>query len=402
MMGTVVQPESLGSFGGASANRFESEATVVLTTLKSAVNSVLAPLAVRRPVELQRLLKIDGTLSWQILKVAGESSVLAAGSSVPSRVSIEKFSTAAAAAGVPEAKVDSLRAAYDAFEKLVEKHAGDRTSFNSLVTSASGMSDDWLAADLQHRRNAFRSLSHAMGAQAKTRFMCTVISEHEFFSVSGLLGLRMFRSHARLRVHGTRIEYGVDDNGVIPHEPLGLSDKCGGYLVEQFSSRPIPALETQRGEFPGGYWVETSLVKPEVGNTGVSDLLFGEIQRPTSVLSRLQLISVLPTELITMEVLVEPGLMQRAKPGAIPTGLVFLGDDQAIDRGSDLIPLEGNGVLERLGLGAAALAGPDVPSYPEIIEAAAKHVGRDISKYEVWRLRVEFPLYRSTLRLVWR
>ncbi len=45
-------------------------------------------------------------------------------------------------------------AACKQFENLIRTHAGDRTTCNSMVSAATGVDDEWLAADLQHRRSS--------------------------------------------------------------------------------------------------------------------------------------------------------------------------------------------------------------------------------------------------------
>ena len=118
---------------------FEQDATEVLTSLKGVLKTIIAALGVRRAVELQRALNLQHTLCWQIFKLINERSVLAAGASVPSRASITRFTTAAAKGGVPSEVIKQLSSAYDEFERLIERHAGDRTSFKSLVASAAGL-----------------------------------------------------------------------------------------------------------------------------------------------------------------------------------------------------------------------------------------------------------------------
>ncbi len=198
-------------------SEFERDATEVLTSFKVAVSSVLAAVGVRRPVELQQTLKLQSTLSWQLFKVAGERSVLSAGGSVPSRASVARFADAAAGVGVPAETVGSLMAAYGGFERLVERHAGDRTSFNSLVSAVTGREDDWLAADLQHRRNMYRGFSAVLGVQVQTKLNCSIVLGRpgtracDVAFLSGLVDLRMLRPRDAFRVFGFALRKLKDD-----------------------------------------------------------------------------------------------------------------------------------------------------------------------------------------------
>ncbi len=61
----------------------------------------------------------------------------------------------------------------------------------------------------------------------------------------------------------------------------------------------------------------------------------------------------------------------------------------------------GDHKVDFIGLGPDVLATPDVPQYPEMVRTAAAKLGWDISRYEVWRIRTEFPAYLSTVRMKW-
>ena len=105
-------------------------------------------------------------------------------------------------------RLQSVRTAYAAFEHLVRTHAGDRATFNSMVSAANGVDDGWHATDLQHRRNAFRAMSHAVGVQAKTRLMLMIVNEtkgratYDSAILGGFIGLRILRDLPTVRVMG--------------------------------------------------------------------------------------------------------------------------------------------------------------------------------------------------------
>ncbi len=375
---------------------FEREATEVLQGLKQSFAGVLASLGVRRPVELQRLFKLDAKLCWQIFKAAQERDVLAAGSVIPARVSIERFASAASS-HVGAEQISSLTSAYDRFESLVQKHAGDRTSFSSLITAAAGLNEEWLAADQQHRRNLFRGFSHVMGVHAQARlfsFMLTKDPEPGVYgsvAISGYVGLRVLRAMDAVRVHGMQQipEVPNNESNFLEHKPIGLRGE--NYLLEDFCTHPLPKLQLTTGQTGMENWVHTSLVRPEVGNVGLATVMFGEKWRLRQLPSQLRYLTSIPIEILIQDVLIQPGLMEGP-----PNLSVFLGNDNFPSRPPDHMPLMGDHKIEFLGKGADVLATPEMPRYPEMATAIAQKLGWNINTFEVWRVRLEYPVYQST------
>lgn len=384
---------------------FERDAVEALTALKLAFHQVLVTLDVRRPVQLQKLLELDSRLSWLIHKVATERDVMVAGPFVPSRISMEKFGAAAARVGVPKGQVEAVMGAYRRFEEMVELHAGERASFNALASAARGVSQEWQANDLQNRRTIFRCLSAVMGYQARTRLSSCVVSRtkegYEIVIVSAFVGLRMLRPRNRVRVQGSRILNSSGRERGASREPLGASEKIGGYLLEEFCSRPLPRMEMFTGEEVASgdgeryRGVETYLINPEIGNQGVVTVVFGEIYRTPKFPIKLSSTIGTPTEVLVNDVFLEPGLLGYGAP----SGSVFLGEDVPNDRARDVVALDGEFELEVLGKGPERAATSDVPRYPEMVRAVGARLGRDLGQYDLVRLRLEYPLYHSTAKL---
>ena len=388
---------------GRKKSIFENDALVVIGRIKQALTGLLATLGVRKPGELQKVLSLDATLSYQIFRVVGERSVLAAGSSVPSRISIERFVKSAAQHGATQAMLDAVTCAYDSFEQLVERHAGDRTSFNSLITGAAGLSDEWLTADLQHRRNVFRGMSHVMGVQAKSRIVSNFLmpadgDRFNFAYVAGYVGFRFLRDLDRVKVHGIHMQNKAGD-GPPPRKPLSLSSDASGYLLNDYSTSPAPRFAIERGEENEHSWTQTSLIEPEIGNIGVTNVFFGEKVRMEPAAAKehqfSQLVSV-PVEAVIQDVIVYPGTIEGT-----PKLRVFLGSDTTNHRAPDTQDVHGNHQIEFLGKGADVLAIPDLPNYPELARSIAAELGYDIGQFDVWRVRLEFPVYQSSSRISW-
>lgn len=408
-------PPTSSSPAARNPSRFEREAAAILSDLRQSIQQTLATLSARRPVDLQKSLKLDNRLSWQLFKVAGEKDALAAGSFVPARVSIEKFTAAAAKSGVTPSQIESVLSTFSRFEDLVERHTGDRNSFNSLISSARGVTEEWLAADLQHRRNMFRGMSHSMGYQARTRLLSLIITSTgretppcEFAIVSGYAGLRILRPRDRIRVHGSRLNHVDPNTAEMPttRRPICLSDKLNGYLIDEFSSKPLPQLDLQLFERDWGHWSEINVLNPELGNEGVSDLFFGEVFRNATFPLEANLSHGMPVETSIFDILVHPHWASFMTPHS----LIHLGTDHALDKLPDLLPLDTSSTVEPLGQGPEALATSEFPRYPDLLRSVATKLiapndadnpACSIEKYQAYRFRETFPIYQSNSRIKW-
>jgi hypothetical protein len=382
---------------------FQLEASDVLNSLRLRVADVLSTLGnFNRPAEVQKALGLDKTLSRQVFKVAGTAEPLGSSTVVPSRTSMGRFLDAAKDRGIRNETLNDVWDAYEQFEKLVHTHAGDRSTFNTMMSSLAGEDEEWAIADNQHRRNAFRAMSHAIGSQMKTSlrlFIATEIEDgaaYETAMINGCIGLRLLHVQSSVRVAMSSVSY-EGREFTVNSEPLGLSALAGGHLLESFSSKPLQKFRVVDGGEPGMTWREIRIEDPEVGNLGSSNLFFGTVCPRVPADGPLNLYMGIgqPTEVLLMDVLVSPGLGGGAKP----VGGACLGHNEKF--GQEILHLRGKFDPEFLGYGPKSLSTPEVPHYAEMVQAAANKIQRDLSSYVAWRMRVEFPLFHSTVSMRW-
>jgi hypothetical protein len=394
---------------------FHVDAAKVIGALRTSIANVISTVGgVRKPTDLQKSLKLDWTLSWQLFQIAGakargEKDAISRGANVPSRSSLKKFLEAAQTHGTPHAKVERVWADYESFERLVDVHAGDRTSFNSMISATGDIDEEWLAADAQHSRNAYRAMSHKTGMQARTKMICGIYNptsdgkSWDFAVAVGYTGLRVLRTSPRIPVFRLRIvEPQARDQ--IQREPINLCDAANGFLLADYSSQPLPPFEMR--EVDAG-WVVGELKDPDIGNLGASSMYFGTVYRNHPIPGQrwenrpfnADVFVDKPVEVLISDAIVKPGMMRGVKP----TVEMFLGNNHsdAPVLPGDLIPLLGNYRVDFLGTGPEVLAISDVPQYPEMADAIGKKLGWDLSEYEVWRIRIEYPTYQATVRMKW-
>ena len=397
------------STGGMSVRRqktaFRADAEEVLNSLRTRVSALLSELGnFSRPSDVQRALRLDKTLGRKVFNLASTAEALGSGGVVPSRKSMGRFLEAAKERGINDETVEGVWNAYEVFEKLIETHAGNRLTFNLMVSGTSGGDDEWFAADGQHRRNAFRAMSHTMGLQAKTHLQLSVITEtndgklFDWAMIVGFYGLRVLRPLPSVRIYGLTLSpgHGIDR---VYREPLGLTGALEGHLLEAYSSKPLPPLSVLDGTNEFGKWRQVSLNEPEVGNVGTSNLVFGTVHRNVPAVGQpLNIISTLtkPVEVFLFDVLKKRGSGRPVKP----TGKAMLGYNTKFGPEEHLM-LKGRFDPQYLGTGSAALSTPEVPHYKDMIDTVAGKLDWDIDDFEAWRIRAEFPIHQSTIIMSW-
>ena len=258
----------------ARSQPFDEQAVEVLGRLRAALAAAIAdmPGSIRRAADLQKAVKIDMKLSWRIFKLAHASDPMSAGQYVPGAANIKTFVRAAARVGVKEELLTAIESAAVDFERFVLAHAGDRSTFDSMI-SAFASDEDADQTNLQQRRAAFRANRHVWGLQATTQVKCVFTdvgddpAKVNVAVIDGFVALRQLRRDAPLIVTCARV---ADDCGAPlpvmrePIDPRAVSEH-GLSLFTDFCSAPVPQLREVRA---AAGFVYGELVSLGVGNTG--------------------------------------------------------------------------------------------------------------------------------------
>src|SRR5438874_1194700 len=135
---------------------FPADAHEVLRRVRRAIAEMFdsVPGGISKSRDVQKLFGVSTKLSWQIFKLAGPGDALSLAPHVPKGEAMRRVLEGAEKYGVPARLINEVRAAYSAFEELIETHAGDRTSFESMARGLS-IGDDTGQADVQHRKAIF-------------------------------------------------------------------------------------------------------------------------------------------------------------------------------------------------------------------------------------------------------
>lgn len=389
---------------------FESEAVGVMRDLRGAFLSVMQGLKtpIHRATELERALGIRTTLAWQVFRVATAENPLEAGSHVPGSAAVRQMTTAARDAGVDEQVLQEVEVAMQAFEQLVQRHAGDRGMFTSMIGSLAGEASDQSSSSA--RRQAFRANSQLWGVQVKAQLWSMLwhpgkgpLYIHNA-SIRGLRDVRWLRRGPRFAVSTRRAK---DEGGTI-REPVALDGGendtfSGPTLLTEYCSKPCAKLINRVDE--DGF-VRSYLAEAPLGKAGSQTLFLADVVRDynlerdkesgylTSAVTVTK-----PSEVLVIDSLVHRAALQEARPSVSVQGsLQRLGTtDHHFFLPEDTLPVGTE--VQSLGSGRAALATSHIPRYGAMVDSVCQQIGWTLDDFDVYRCVIEYPILGSLVKV---
>ncbi|MBN2446859.1 MAG: hypothetical protein JXO22_09045 [Phycisphaerae bacterium] len=391
---------------------FEDETAAVLGRVRAGLAEVIAavPGPVSDSADLHRALRIQKTASWRLYKAATAADPLAAAPHVPTPAVLKKFFEAAAAKGVRAGTIEAAARATADLERLVNKHAGDRATFDSMI-SALLDGEDARQSSLSHRRLVFRGLKHILGMQAKTlvKFMALQPSATDptmvdLARVEGITSLRQLRSDAPLIVSRACVVSLGGDVRKVRREPLGAA--VGGdrmSLLSEFCSDPLP--EFRETEEPSDA-LQGELVSRGVGRCGAITCFEGHVVREigprywteedtwSCACQKIRT----PCEAVVLDLLVREGTYGTKTPAAAACCEHFheLRGEKPWEHRSLPTTRE---TVSYLGRGASVLQTQDFPRYTELARHVFDRLGWNDEAFDVYRCRIEYPVVPSTVMI---
>lgn len=395
--------------GHAPAVSFEETAAKVLGEVQGACAALLdaVPGAMHRAVDLEKSLRLDKKLAWQVFKLAQADQPLAEAVNVPARSSVQRLLTAARKRRVPAAVVERLAAAFESFEEFAVAHGGDRTGLLSLV---SGIAPDGTEqVELKVRKSLFRGNAHVWGMQVGMVTRTFIVYQRpgaeavfDGVLVSGYVGMQRLRPGARV-AQSEWVGFGND-----PAKPLagspdpadramaepGQGATQGLEILEDYSTQPLP-------EFRRVGDIETEIVFPAPGRAGAVTLYTsryspGGAQGEQSRFALSPLVSS-PIETLVVEVLVPEGL---SDPGT--ASVAVYGRRGAVERtherrALDLLPQRES--VTYLGAREAVPPIPEAARHSDAVRQVLDKLGWLGTKFDVYRCRVQYPVLHTLVCL---
>jgi hypothetical protein len=374
-----------------------------LHAVRSAYAAFLAalPTPTTRAIDVERALSVDKKLAWQVYRIAHDSDPLVAGTKIPGSAATQRLIKAGKKQGIPVEITTRVGETTEAFRKVMSRHAGDRASFDLMVSAVTGDGLDARNQDL--KRTAFRTNSQLHGKQCEADVFTMIARPGErpdsvsLCSVRGLVKLCPLRPVARLEIARHRFDHA---KGMVQEREA--IEPSSGYtpiaLLAPFCSQPLPTIR----EVEGADGFVRSLVETEhLGQSSAVTCFLADIVRDSPLrgagdepkaIGHIHEVAT-PSRVLFHDVLihesmaVDPAvrvLANRRDAGSWP------GDDD-----TSLLPIPE--AVHKIGRGASAVTTPAVPDYPEMIEHVMRQLDWDPEEFVLYRTCIEYPVLDSVV-----
>jgi hypothetical protein len=395
-----------------AAQPFRQDCKDVLQQLRGALIEALSAIGVdpAQPQAAARRLGLNRNLAWKVSRIVAATDAFSAVPHVPGRGGFEILIKALGDAGADPACLARVGSSAEAFAGLIERHAGDRPTFE-LVASGFVADAGRKEALVQARRDAFRGNSAIWGVQARvlltTHLLAPSVDEPgrvDLVLINGLVDLRRLSldvSWPLFRQQGWDADGNPRPMDGEPLEPG--ADPSEVPLLRSFCSADLPEIQAVRGEHETIY----QLPAGTVGRAGEMTCMYGSRVRSAGAAQAMgdELVCELganlktPVEMVQMDVLVHEDLgwsdvrkaelMSRLDGPAAPAGA---GGPEA-----PRLTLESS--VHELGKGLVPMATPLVPRYGELLSYAFECTGWDPATFRGSRIVVPYPPMPAQLLL---
>jgi hypothetical protein len=396
-----------------TAPGFIEDAKGVLQQVRNSLNALVDAVGAdaSQPQEMARRFSLDKTLAWKIARVVGSEDTWSAAAHIPGRAGVRTFIDALERAGAPRQRAESVREAMDSFEALIERHSGDRDTFEIML---GGISDQMARKQGEtFRKMAYLGNSAIWGVQARvhlsTHFMSPSRKAADMLDYAAITGLTDFR---RLRhdvpwAVSSRMTYTDEgkarDNGFHfpPMDPaVGPSEPP---ILREFCSTPTPELRAvhtnnaTRFEFtegPVGHTASSTcalgwLILAGSSRYRTSDDRFGESATTVNT----------PVETLYLDVYVHRDL-DFPTPKLLAYSRMPGGPSYPHDGARGQLPVTEE--ITDLGCPPDVIV-PGVPRYGQMVAYATERLGYPAREFHGFRFRLRYPpvpslvLYRFEL-----
>ena len=393
---------------------FEAQAGRVLGGYRDAIADLVHSAAAQsgKGIDLERSLGLDKTLAWKVSSAAACGYPFDVARHIPGKSAIKILVKAGRTQGVSESILTRLQDAYQDYESLIRAHAGDRATLEMMLLGFAEQERG--RADREYRKSAFRANSYIFGIQARAVFRTYMLtpstlyeSQFDCVSIRGHLGLRRLRTNAPWIAHRPRVTNDQGEDMAIQRAtPLDPAVRAQGNpmavpWMHKYCSDPIPDIRRVAGSDGR---VQCEVLEGEVGNTGVTSYVLGEMifgVGPRFAVEGHNVVELavradIPVERLILDQFIHRDLFAKIEPTlslySELSGPTPPGGDASLRHGLPVVESPAS-----LGDGAGALHCADIPRYGEILRDGLELCGHAAQDFVVHRTTLEFPPIPSSV-----
>ncbi len=405
--------ERRGGQGGVGASMdapaFEVHVRGVTQRVRAALADVLASVGAdsTKPQSISKQLGLDKSLAWKAARIVTEADPFAAIPRLPGKSGVRILIASLEVAGASAAMVREFREAMEAFDQMVDTHAGSRETLQMMLASVSP--EGQRERDEVHRKLAYEGNRAIWGVQARVHlgvhFLAPAAARSGWLdtgTISALVDFRRLRPQVPWSVAQMHL---FDDRGR-PTPPSGyepMDTTVGGAeppVMRDFCSASLPPLRMQQTN-RGTTRIQVS--EGRVGLTGTATCVMGWLHRasvpmhatPREAVGDLIVHVNTPAELLIHDLLVHRSLDIARTARALVYSQIP-GEPCYPADGTELgvLPIEGEEL--DLGDGLINLMTPEVPRHRAMVEAGAVRLGHSLADFRGLRLKLPYPAVPTT------
>jgi hypothetical protein len=383
--------------------QFAAHSLEVAQRLRRAISSALSSVGadLERPQNTARKLGLDKSLAWKVVRLVSEDNDMGALVRVPGRAGQKILVDALVRAAAPAPIVAELQGALDEYERLIEVHAGDRDTFEIMLTQLSRESR--MNAEESHRRQAFQGNCAIFGVQARAQVTCHIVAPIKGSDdkvtvgvVGGLVEVRRLRENTSWAVATAKVLMDdgkpmswlfapLDPSVTGPEDPPLLKRYCSG------SEANLRQVRTADGV------ARLELVGGPVGRGGAVTCFVGYYHRTglnrfadeNNFLGQHFTTLSTPTEWLILDFLAHRSLNFAMFPelaihSKLPSAAIYPGEGSE----SSAMPLADEPErIENPGRSECA----EFPQARELMAFATERIGYSLDDFVLLRLRLRYP-----------
>ena len=353
-----------------------------------------------------RQLDLNRGLVWRVSRVIYANDIAESASQIPGRTGFSRLINRSRENGAPEDIINRATQAYEAYEAITKKYAGDRRTLSAVLANCA--SPDSTTQLEETRRQMFTSGSAIWGVQAQVRLRTIWILPNEadetmldIYSVNGYVGFRRLRPIAWPMAY----EYMVREDGrrvLPPVEPLVLSegDSSELPLLREFCSPDELRIQLVKDDQLKRF----ELVAGPLGNREIVDCIIGFIGRQNYPIHRTDqhqhgsfILNIdTPVERVIFDLFVHESLGFDLPPEvALLDQLTrhhgYIPEDIAVES----LPLTIS--ARSLAAGTDSCATPAIPWYVKMLDYVHERLPSDDDAFVAHRFEMSYPPFPTGL-----
>ncbi|MCK5116858.1 MAG: hypothetical protein KAR44_09680 [Candidatus Aegiribacteria sp.] len=393
---------------------FKREVEDVLFELRSSITAVISSLAkgAESATALTEFLKIDKTLAWKLFNFFETEDVFLSTQYIPGYKSFNTFLKQSAKKKASSEHITRARDAMVYFYELIERYAGDRSSFDLLVLGLSVEGSK--KAYSEQKKACFQAQRFLTGASASVEFITNIIlpdggDSTEIVGLKGFVNMIKYRK-GPITLYRAPLAGNPDDtltDEMIKRKPLDirneqssiiipyLHDYCTCDTVNPGKDRIFLTMEDICSDSAAGSDRTLNMVTSE-------RVTFNGAKYDSTSTIRLSASVTMPVELLLMDVFISKDEHRGLPDISVYSDLLFCNAETKLHwMRMDIERMPFDEKVMHIGRGAYCSQLPGVPWYSNMIIDVFHRIGLDENEFDVFRVRIEHPYLPSEVTLTW-